>query len=165
MTSWRDEFERIYPAGPDAVAAGIEQLVAVHARQVATLEQRIVTQAEQVAKLLEAQAASSQQILVLSTRVAELEARLKKDSHNSHKPPSSDGPAKLPRRRSRRRRSGKASGGQPGHSGTTLLQVAEPDTVVVHRASACAHCGTTLKQAPITARDRRNVSIGMTPIG
>lgn len=139
----RDELLSVYSAGPEAVVAWVEQ--------------RAATQAAQIASLLETQAALSQQVQVLTTRLVELEARLKKDSHNSHKPPSSDGPAKLPRRRSRRQRSGKASGGQPGHSGTTLWQVAEPDRVVVHRASACAQCGTVLDHAPITARNRRQV--------
>ncbi len=60
---------------------------------------------------------------LLTTRVQELEANLNKDSLNSHKPPSSDGPAQLPRRRSQRQRKGKASGGQAGHPGTTLVQV------------------------------------------
>lgn len=94
-----------------------------------------------------------QKITALSAQVAQLQ----RDSHNSHKPPSSDGLAKLPRRRSRRQRSGKAPGGQPGHPGTTLAQVAEPTTVVPHRASACAQCGVPLDTAPVVARERRQV--------
>ena len=72
------------------------------------------------------------QVQMLTTRVQELETRLNKDSHNSHKPPSSDGLAKLPRRRSRRKRSGKASGGQAGHVGFTLQPVGEPNQIVTH---------------------------------
>ena len=66
----------------------------------------------------------------LQARVLELEARLAKDCHNSSKPPSSDGFSKKPR--SLRRPSGRKRGGQPGHEGTTLRQVAEPDVPIVH---------------------------------
>src|SRR4051812_38355273 len=52
-------------------------------------------------------------IEALSTRVKQLEDRLGKDSHNSSKPPSSDGLAKKPK--SLRSKSGRRSGGQHGH--------------------------------------------------
>src|SRR5260221_12879545 len=59
---------------------------------------------------------------LLLERVQELEARLAKDSHNSSKPPSSDGLAR--KTKSLRRRSGKKPGGQLGHRGETLRLVA-----------------------------------------
>ena len=128
----RDEILTVYAAGPEAIVSLVEELLA--------------TQAE-----------LRQQVLTLTARVQELEARLNKDSHNSHKPPSSDGLAKLPRRRSRRQRSGKGSGGQPGHPGTTLLPVKHPDEIVTHSAPACRQCGADLKTAPVVARERRQV--------
>jgi hypothetical protein len=48
-----------------------------------------------------------QENAALSAQVAQLQARLNKDSHNSHQPPASAGPAKRPRPRSLRKRSGK----------------------------------------------------------
>lgn len=79
-------------------------------------------------------AALREQVTVLAARVQDLEARLAKDSHNSSKPPSSDGIAR--KTKSLRRRSGKKPGGQIGHRGETLRLVAIPDAVVEHRPAA-----------------------------
>ena len=68
-------------------------------------------------------------------RIQELEQRGKQDSHNSSKPPSSDGPARRPY--VKRQKSKRKPGGLPGHEGTTLQRVATPDQVVVHRAKRC----------------------------
>src|SRR5689334_18560204 len=82
-----------------------------------------------------------EQVASLLGRVRDLEARLAKDSHNSGKPPSSDGLARKPRRtKSLRQPSGKKAGGQLGHHGETLRLVAVPDEVVEHRPVACAAC-------------------------
>ncbi|MFG2039086.1 DUF6444 domain-containing protein [Dactylosporangium sp. NPDC048998] len=54
-------------------------------------------------------------IEVLTRRVAELEALLRKDSRTSSKPPSSDGPVKPPPR-SRRQPSGRAPGNSPART-------------------------------------------------
>lgn len=128
----REDILAVYAAGPDAVVALVERL-----------RGELQGQMTQVAEL--------------TARIAHLEARLGQDSHNSHKPPSSDGPSKLPPRRSRRKRSGKKSGGQVGHPGTTLLQVAQPDTVVTYRASTCPQCQASLTTAPSVKQERRQV--------
>jgi transposase len=67
----------------------------------------------------------------LLERVQELEGRLAKDSHNSSKPPSSDGLGR--KTKSLRKRSGRKPGGQLGHRDETLRLVAVPDRVVEHR--------------------------------
>ncbi len=97
------------------------------------------------------------QVEALGARVAELEGRLSKDSHNSSKPPSSDALAKKPQ--SLRQASGLRPGGQPGHKGTTLKRVAVPDRVVRHDPSAsCDRCGQTLALADaVVSPDRRQV--------
>ena len=51
-----------------------------------------------------------------NARIAELEEQLHKDSHNSSKPPSSDGFDK-PAPKSQRKKSGKKAGGQTGQKG------------------------------------------------
>jgi transposase len=89
-----------------------------------------MTPEERIAELEAENAALREQMAALLARVHELEARLAKDSHNSGKPPSSDGVAR--KTKSLRRRSGKKPGGQLGHRGDTLHLVATPDAVVEH---------------------------------
>ena len=98
------------------------------------------------------------QILALQAEVAELRRRLGLDSSNSSKPPSSDGLAKKPRiAGSLRVRSGRPSGGQKGHKGGTLRQVADPDAVVGHEACACGHCGSALGPQAAVGVEKRQV--------
>ena len=94
----------------------------------------------------------------LRAEIAELRRRLNLDSSNSSKPPSSDGLKKKPRiGASLRGRSGKRSGGQTGHEGGTLRQVADPYTVVRHEACACRHCGFALDARSATGLEKRQV--------
>ena len=83
----------------------------------------------------------------LLSRIDELEARLKQDSGNSSKPPSSD--------MGRKRKppvdpSGRKRGGQPGHGGTTrdLVPESEVDVVVDQDPEACERCAEPLDDAP-----------------
>jgi transposase len=85
------------------------------------------------------QAALIEQLL---RRVQELEARLAKDSHNSSKPPSSDG---MKKPKSLRKAGKRPPGGQPGHRGSTLKRVADPARVVEHPLPPfCDACGRPL---------------------
>lgn len=88
-------------------------------------------------------------------RVRELEARLSKDSHNSGKPPSSDGLARKPK--SLRPKGDKPTGGQPGHRGTTLCLSENPDNVVEHTPALCAGCGQSLDGVCSECIERRQV--------
>jgi transposase len=128
----REEFQVLYDQGPDAVYA---LCVAMHA----TIE------------------AQQQQIEALSARVKELEDRLGKDSHNSSKPPSSDGLAKKPAPKSLRGKSGRRPGGQPGHRGYTLELSEHPDRTILHAPTSCRHCGASLLAAPLQDTERRQV--------
>ncbi len=87
-------------------------------------------------------------------RIEELERRLAKDSHNSSKPPSSDG---LKRKVLPRKKSEKPSGGQKGHQGHALLPVAEPDAVRIYRPSQCERCRRELSEVAGQVVERRQV--------
>ncbi len=98
------------------------------------------------------------QVAALQAEVADLRRQLGQDSSNSSKPPSSDGLKKKPRiAGSLRGRSGKKSGGQKGHKGGTLRQVADPDHVVRHEASACCHCCSPLDPKSAIGIEKRQV--------
>ncbi len=95
------------------------------------------------------------QVVALDALIKELRDRLGKDSHNSNKPPSSDGLKKKPV--TLRTRSGRKSGGQRGHRGRTLELSDSPKDVVVHAPSSCTSCGADLNQIPATIKERRQV--------
>jgi len=66
-----------------------------------------------------------------------------KNSRNSSIPPSKDENRPL-KTKSLRRSSGKNSGGQKGHEGTTLLMVEKPDFIIEHKPGYCQNCGKDL---------------------
>jgi len=95
-------------------------------------------------------------IVALTAKVADLEARLGKNSQNSSKPPSSDAFVK-PAPRSLRRASGRKPGKQPGDRGFRLVQRPDPDEVRVHVPEVCGGCGDSLERAPVVGQERRQV--------
>jgi transposase len=94
----------------------------------------------------------------LLERVKQLEAQASKDSHNSSKPPSSNG-FKEPVRKTKslRGKSGKKSGGQPGHVGNTLRMVEEPDQIIVLHPEQCQRCQHDLAEARMSRLERFQV--------
>ena len=103
-------------------------------------------------------------VQTFSARVRELEGRLRKDSHHSSKPPSSDGLAKKPK--SLRQSSGRKPGGQAGHPGSTLKRVANPEVMVQHPLPEHGErCGADLgAQAAVVIEDRRQVFDLLKPV-
>jgi len=97
-----------------------------------------------------------QQLTEQQELIQQLQDQLAKDSHNSGKPPSSDG-LKKGRRRSLRRAGQRPRGGQRGHKGRTLMQVAEPDHVIVHQLADCPHCQTKLEAETVKRHEKRQV--------
>jgi len=83
--------------------------------------------------------ALKKRIAELEDKVAVLEGRIKKDSSNSSKPPSSDG-FKKPWTYSTREKSGRKPGGQVGHTGHTL-KLDAVETKVIDRKEGICPCG------------------------
>jgi transposase len=92
----------------------------------------------------------------LRDKVQALEEKAAQDSHNSSKPPSSDGLAK-PKPKSLRPPSQRPTGGQPGHPGQTLRRVEQPDRTVRHPVECCSSCGRSLAQQAPDRVERRQV--------
>jgi transposase len=67
------------------------------------------------------------------------------------------GLGKRPARRSLRKKSGRKPGGQDGHDGSTLAQVARPDRELRHEPGCCGRCGAGLTGRPVTGVERRQV--------
>jgi transposase len=86
-------------------------------------------------------------INALETRIEVLENQKSKDSKNSSKPPSADGFAK--RTNSLRTKSGRKSGGQKDHPGSTLEWCEEVDEVFIHPVVDCKSCGASLENVEV----------------
>ena len=96
-------------------------------------------------------------VVELEGEVVDLKRRLAANSRNSSRPPSSDGLAKPPVKKSLRRPSGRKPGGQSGHEGGRLSPVAAPDEVVAYSPESCDRCGGDLSGAPVRGCERRQV--------
>jgi transposase len=130
-------------AGLRAANARLRELLAGRDAEIAALRVR-VAQAEGLAADLREQ-------------VAELAARVRQNSKNSGKPPSSDGLAK-PAPKSLRKKAGRGPGRPKGQPGVTMALTDRPDLVVRHEPAACGKCGTGLKGARQTGMERRQVT-------
>ena len=85
----------------------------------------------------------------LMLRIEALEQRLGMNSTNSSKPPSSDGYTKpKPKPKSLREKTGKKTGGQQGHPGTTLTPKEVPDIVVAHEPQKYTEHQVIEKECP-----------------
>jgi transposase len=116
---------------------------------VLTMQQQLAEQGDLIQTL-------SDQMTEQQALIQTLRDQLAKDSHNSSKPPSSDG-LKKPRTRSLRQKGQRPKGGQPGHEGNTLKMVAEPDHMEPHLVISCPHCQTDLSDIEPMGHEKRQV--------
>ena len=93
----------------------------------------------------------------LTNRVNQLETELNKNSHNSNKPPSSDGLKKQLTTKSLRKKSNKKSGGQTGHLGKTLEMNPNPDKITPLKICNCSNCGKNLETVEIKGTEKRQI--------
>ena len=68
----------------------------------------------------------------LQKTIKDLKRQLNMDSHNSSKPPSSDGYKKANKNRSLREKTGRKTGGQKGQKGENKKNPQEPKKIKVH---------------------------------
>ena len=101
-----------------------------------------------LARCLEIITAQAGEIAQLREQMALLQERLKLDSKNSSKPPSSDGPGSG--NRAQRRASARTRGAQKGHKGAfrALIEQAEVDQVIDCLPPEVCECG-----APVLTAD------------
>jgi transposase len=125
-------------------------------RRIVELEEQWKRQEERFEERLMAERESFQgQMGRMQSQIEEIKKQTKKDSHNSHKPPSSDGLRR--KTHSRRKPSSRKSGGQNGHTGETRALSQKVDQVVSHRPERCEECGESLQQIPGQLVERRQV--------
>ena len=96
---------------------------------------------------LEAEVAElKQQLSEALATLEELRAQLRRNSRNSNKPPSSDGPGV---KRPSKEPTGRKPGGQPGHKGhrRELLPPEKVDEVVAVQPKGCSRCGGALERS------------------
>ena len=140
----KEQILDLFKVGPDAVISfitHIQELLNDLGNKIET-QQKIIEQQER-------------QIQEQERRIRGLEGIIKKDSHNSSKPPSSDGYAK--RRLKQKKKIGRRPGGQKGHKGKTLRMVSNPDKVKVHKVENCGKCGRSLERKKAIGYDKRQV--------
>lgn len=108
-------------------------------------------------------AAIEAQLATLSTRVEQLEARIRQHSGNSSRPPSSDPPETPPR--PTRPPTGRRPGGQVGHPGhrRALLPSSQVDEIVVHRPEQCDYCGTAVPADAVPVGEVRRAQVWELP--
>lgn len=94
-------------------------------------------------------------IMARLERIEELERRWGLNSTNSGKPPSSNGMKKPSRVTNQREKTSRKAGGQAGHEGTTLRQVANPDKVIDYWPPVCLGCGGVLGSEQATEHEKR----------
>ncbi len=107
-------------------------------RKVEELERKVAEQDQQISDAEKQVSDAEKQISDAKKQIADLERQLagrKKDSTNSSKPPSSDGPAAARRQKPARCRGRRRPGGQKGHPGCHR-ELEPPERVESSRSGA-----------------------------
>ncbi len=141
------ENERLFRANED-----LQRKLTEREEQIADAAKQIADAAKQIADSEKQIADSEKQIVDAQKQISELERQLagrKKNSTNSSKPPSSDGPAGNSPERGRNK-SKRKPGGQKGHPGhhRPLVPPEQVQEVRPVLPVECNHCGHCLPQQP-----------------
>jgi transposase len=120
-------------------------LTMIESEYITKLEATVVSQNQQIKSLEEK--------VMLLLELVQMQG-VKKDSRNSSLPPSSD---LFKRTKSLRVASTKPSGGQVGHTGTTLEMSASPQNIIDLKPGFCTNCGQSLSEAAFELKAKRQV--------
>jgi transposase len=118
-----------------------------------------LTDTETISNLQAENASQSQKIKSLEEKVELLldllqKKNVKKDSHNSSLPPSSD---LFSKNKSLRPLSTRPNGGQVGHKGSTLEMSQTPDKIIDLKSDFCSVCGQSLVSELFFLKSKRQV--------
>jgi transposase len=114
---------------------------------IAELRALVAQQAQTIELQARRIAAQDKHIAKQDKRIAKLEEKGRKNSTNSSKPPSSDGPGKKKKAYPPKQPSGRSRGGQPGHTKheRILLPVEKARSVRDVKPTSCEACGKKLR--------------------
>jgi len=119
-----------------------------------TSEERIAYLEAENAELKQRVKSLEEKVLLL-LQIIEKQS-VKKDSHNSHNPPSSD-KSKPKRTKSLRKKSTRKTGGQPGHKGFTLELKSVPDEFHELKSNYCQKCSKYIGDLNYSLLSKRQV--------
>ena len=146
----------LVPGEAAALAETVAGLRAANARP-----RELIAERDELIAELRVQVAESgelrEQVEQLRREVADLAARVKQNSKNSSRPPSSDGLGK-PAPKSLRKKTGRKPGRPKGQPGATMSLTDHPDHVIRHEPGCCGSCGAGLGGARVTGMERRQVT-------
>ncbi len=125
----------------DLLVEVLQETITAQSKMIVALKKSIDLQKESNAIQTNLIDAQNIQIKNLETEIALLKNR--KNSNNSHIPPSKD-ENRIKKNQSLREKTDRKAGGQPGHEGTTLECSNEVDEVIKHSPEFCSCCGNDL---------------------
>jgi len=126
----------------------LQQTVTTQAKLIVALQENKFTQGQLIDGLQQSHTTQNLMIDALNTQIKNLETEInllknKKNSNNSHIPPSKD-ENRVKKNQSLREKTDRKVGGQPGHEGTTLECSNDVDEVIKHSPAFCNGCGHDL---------------------
>ena len=129
----------------------LQETVTAQAKLIGALQENEATQANLIGALQQSNATQYLMIDTLKAQVKNLATEIsllknKKNSNNSHIPPSKD-ENRVKKNQSLREKTDRKVGGQPGHDGTTLECSAQVDEFIKHSPVFCNCCGNDLSTA------------------
>ncbi len=133
-----------------------EQIKEVYDKGIDAVENLVFSLVNSVNQLIDIVEEQNTKIATQAKRIQKLEDQIKKDSHNSSKPPSSDSPFKNKTKEKKKKKKPKTST-KKKRTGTTLKQVSDPDDIIPCKVNICIHCQHDLSDIDVKEIDKRQL--------